>query len=368
MAASSHGWFSGLLTFYGIGVLAWSIRNALAVQTVGRLFQPEVPTIRHGRITTAVLVTGATGFIGAALIRQLAIDGHRVIAWSRDALQAGVMFGPNVWVVESLDAIPSETQIDHIVNLAGARVLGLPWTSARRRELLSSRVNVTAAVVDLMRRLQQRPRALISASAVGFYGASPQNSFAPLDESQAARPGEFQSDLCIAIEHEATRAQALGVRVVRLRFGIVLGRGNGAYPMLALSSRFGLGAVMGSGQQAVPWVHLADAVGLIRFAMHNEHLKGAVNAVAPSTPSQTVFAQTMAASFSRRMYLRLPAAPLRALLGEMSTLLLDGQNAIPAAATLAGYTFTHPTLAGALEDLACKSSKTLHERQQQPAR
>lgn len=361
MALTPHGWVSWLCTLYGAGVLAWSVRNMRAVLHLRRMVRnaaPSVPSSRTHLITPAVLVTGATGFVGSALVADLLRDGQRVIVLSRDVLQARATFGRGVWVVDSLDAIPSETRIDAVVNLAGARVLGMRWTAARRRELLASRVGVTAAAVDLMRRLQQPPRVLVSASAVGFYGASPNASFEPLDESSGPRPGEFQSDLCAAIEHEARRAEGLGVRVVRMRFGVVLGRGDGAYPMLALSATLGLGVVLGSGRQAAPWIHLDDAVGMVRFAMANDQLRGPVNAVAPDTVPQAQFAQTLAASFGRRVWMRVPDAPLRALLGEMSTLLLDGQNARPRAAVAAGYRFAHPKLRGALHTLAGKGRLT----------
>ena len=357
MAFTPHGWISWLCTLYGVGVLAWSSRNALAVLHLNRMVRGAgipMPTPRSHLIAPAVLVTGATGFVGSALVADLLRDGQRVIVLSRDALQARASFGPQAWVVDSLDAIPSETRIDAVVNLAGARVLGLPWTAARRRTLLASRVGVTAAVVDLMRRLQQPPRVLVSASAVGFYGASPNASFEPMDETAPARPGEFQSDLCAAIEHEARRAECLGVRVVRMRFGVVLGRGDGAYPMLAFSAKLGLGAVLGSGRQAAPWIHLEDAVGMVRFALANDSLSGPVNAVAPDTVPQAQFARALAASFGRRVWLRVPDAPLRVLLGEMSTLLLDGQNARPRALAAAGYGFVHSKLQGALCSLAGK--------------
>ncbi|MES2947914.1 MAG: TIGR01777 family oxidoreductase [Pseudomonadota bacterium] len=355
MALTPYGWISWLCTVYGVGVLAWSARNVLAVlqlNHMARQVRPSAPKANGHRIRPAVLVTGATGFVGSALVADLLRDGLRVVVLSRDALQARATFGPGVWVVENLDAIPSETRIDAIVNLAGARVLGMPWMAVRRRDLLASRVGVTAAVVDLMRRLQQPPRVLVSASAVGFYGASPNASFEPLDETAGPRPGEFQSDLCAAIEHEARRAEGLGVRVVRLRFGVVLGRGDGAYPMLALSAKLGLGVVLGSGRQAAPWLHLDDAVGMVRFALTNDQLNGPVNAVAPDTLPQAQFAQALAASFGRRVWMRVPDAPMRVLLGEMSTLLLDGQNARPRVAVAAGYRFVYPRLASALAALA----------------
>jgi hypothetical protein len=370
LAATRHGAMSWWLSVYGVGVAAWSLRNALAVWRLGRrgpasaLGEASPPATAANldppphTTAPALLVTGATGFVGRALVADLLRDGRRVIAWSRDARQAQALLGPAVWVVESLDAIPPETRIDAIVNLAGARVLGRPWTAVRRRTLMDSRVGTTAALVALMRRLQQAPRVLASASAVGYYGASPAGSpFEPCDESSPPRPGQFQSDLCVAIEHEARRAEALGVRVVRLRFGVVLGQGGGAYPMQALAARLGLGAILGSGRQAAPWVHLDDAVGLIRHALAHPRLSGAMNVVAPDIPPQARFARSMAASFGRQARLRLPAAPLRWAAGEMSTLLLDGQNALPGVARGTGYRYRHPTLDGAMAALAAGSVK-----------
>lgn len=348
----SHGAWSPLLTLYGVGVLAWSLRNLIAWRRLGQATPPATTRPLSMRRQPAVLVTGATGFVGQALVGELLGEGRRVIALSRDLRQARALFGPAVWVVDRLDAIPSETRLDAIVHLAGARVLGMPWTTSRRRTLLGSRVGITQDLVALMRRLEQRPRVMVSASAVGFYGAV--NDGSPCTEATAPRPGEFQSDLCAAIEHEARRAEALGVRVVRLRFGVVLGREGGAYPLQALAARFGLGARLGQGRQPAPWLHLDDAVGLIRFSLDQDGLAGAVNAVAPETPCQSDFARALAASFGHRVWLSAPAWPLRRLAGEMSTLLLDGQNAVPAAALSAGYRFRHATLQAALSDLAAQ--------------
>ncbi len=355
MVLAPHGWVSWLFTAYAVGVWAWSVRNTIATVHLYRVAasaQTSAPLASSLSPQPATLVTGATGFVGSALVADLVRDGQRVIVLTRDALQARASFGPGVWVVDTLDAIPSETTIDAVVNLAGARVLGMPWTQARRRQLLASRVDTTIAVVSLMRRLQKAPRVLVSASAVGFYGASPNASMEPRDETASPRPGEFQSDLCAAIEHEARRAEALGVRVVRMRFGVVLGHGGGAYPMQALAARLGLSAVLGHGRQPAPWVHLADAVGLVRFAMAHQTLQGPVNAVAPEAVTQATFAQALAASFGRRAWLRMPGLPLRVMLEEMSTLLLDGQNAVPSAALAHDYPFVHPKLGCALAELA----------------
>ena len=142
-APVSHGGVSWLFTLYGVGVAAWSVRNALAVRQLGRIVPPPVAPLAQGttHVNPAVLVTGATGFVGRGLVAGLRRDGRRVIVLSRDERQARASFGPGVWVVERLEAIPSETRIDAVVNLAGARVLGLPWTAARRRVLMDSRVD-----------------------------------------------------------------------------------------------------------------------------------------------------------------------------------------------------------------------------------
>jgi len=252
-------------------------------------------------------------------------------------------------VVESLDAVPSEMRIAAVVNLAGAPVLGGPWTAARRRVLLECRLGTTRAVVALLARLETKPAVLVNASAAGFYGGCPPGE--ALAEDAAPRPGEFQADLCAAWEAETSRARGSGVRVVALRFGLVLGQGGGAFPPLALEARLGFAATLGDGRQAAPWVHLADAVGLIRSVLADPSLDGAVNAVAPDAVTQGGFAEALARARGRPFRLRSPAAPLRRALGEMSELLLAGQRAVPARALAAGYRFRFPTLAGALADL-----------------
>jgi uncharacterized protein len=351
LVATPRGWVSGLFTLFAIGVWAWSVRNVLAARRLGRLPVPQVLPVARG--AEAVLITGGTGFIGRALVGALRAQGRRVIVLARDARQARPQFDAGVAVVECLGAIAAETRIGAIVHLAGARVLGRPWTRARRRELLESRTQLTAELLLLVRRLEQRPQVLVAASAVGFYGV-PANGLC-CDESAPPMPGIFQSDLCAALEHEARRGEALGLRVVRLRLGVVLGRGDGAYPAQALLARFGLAARLGRGDQGMPWIHRDDAIGLLCWALNEPGLTGAVNAVAPQACDQAAFARALAGSFGRRVHLVLPAWPLRGLLGEMSTLLLDGQTVLPTRALAAGYRFRFATLRDALQDLAqCK--------------
>ncbi len=357
----SHGLLSWLFSAAAVGVGAWSVRNAWAVRQLGQAADPadagphRASPLQRGRAAT--LVTGATGFVGAALVQRLLQDGERVVVWSRDRRQAQAQFGPAVWVVDTLDDLPAETRLKAVVHLAGARVLGRPWSPARRQTLLRSRTDTAHALVALMRRLEQVPEVLVAASAVGYYGASPGPHAHALNEQAAAGTGQFQSTLCAAAEHEAMRAAALGVRVVRMRFGVVLGRDGGAYPPQALAARLGLGAVLGGGQQAAPWVHLDDAVGLLRWALQEPRVRGAVNATAPHVPTQAEWARTLAASFGRRVHLHLPAWPMRLALGEMAGLLLDGQRPVPAVATALGYRFRFPELPMALAALAAPTDR-----------
>lgn len=303
-------------------------------------------------MTSTLLITGATGFIGRALVARHLQGGGRVLALSRDVARAKRLLGPQAQVLGRLGELPDTARIDACVHLAGARVIGRPWTAARRALLVQSRHGVAMELQALLQRLQVRPQVLVQASAIGYYGNPAQAPAKPLDESGPAQPGQFQSDLCAGIERDALAAEALGLRVVCLRFGVVLGHGDGAYPAQALAARLGLGAVLGGGQQALAWLHLDDAVGLIEHALASPDLRGPVNAVAPEGCTQAEFTRALAASFGRRAWLRVPAGALRLAMGEMSELLLGGVPLVPAAALRSGYHFRYPQLEGALAALA----------------
>ncbi len=352
---AGHGWLSLLFTLYAAGVLAWSVRNWVAVARLHRTARAVLPAAPAGPpYGPAVLVTGATGFIGTALVRSLLADGARVIVLTRDARRAAAGFGPAVTAVESLDALPGETPVAAVVNLAGAAVLGR-WTARRKAVLLGSRMETTRRVRALIERLDRTPAVLVSASAVGFYGA---RDGGEVDETAPPQPGAFQSDLCAAWEREAKSVRVLGVRVVRLRFAGVLGRPGGLYPPLAAAARLGLAAVLGSGRQPMPWVHLDDAVAAIRCAIDTAALDGAVNVVAPGLVCQAAFAGQVARAGGTAVRLRIPARVVRALAGEAATLLLDGQAATPRRLLAAGFRFRHWTLESALADLAGPEGST----------
>jgi uncharacterized protein (TIGR01777 family) len=311
----------------------------------------------------AVLVTGGTGFVGSALVARLRHAGRDVIVLSRDPRGARRRLDEAVRVVGSLDELGDETRLDAIVHLAGAPVIGPPWTAARRRVLRESRLGITAALMALFGRLRVPPRVLVAASAVGYYGVpvDGEGEGPPCDETAPPAPGQFASDLCVALERVAMAAQRFGVRVVCARFGLVLGRDGGAFPAQALAARLGLGAVVGSGRQPMPWVHVDDACALVDFAIATPALQGPVNVVAPGSATQADFARALAAAVGRRVWLRVPGAPLRLAGGEMMSLLLDGRAVVPVQALRHGFRFRHATLAGACADLVAPA-RTL-ERQ-----
>ena len=281
------------------------------------------------------------------MCRRLIGRGDSLIVLTRDVKQAEYRFGPHVRSVESLDEIAAGTKIDAIVNLAGAPVLGLPWTTGRRAEIMQSRIGTTEALLDLMGRLATPPEVLVNASAIGIYGRSGDDR---CDETHAPQD-IFMSELCRTWEETAWRAHALGVRVCLMRLGLVLGTEGGPLPALAGPARFGLGAVIGPGNQWNSWVHVDDVVAFAERMMEDRTLSGPYNVTAPETVTQSQFMATLGRVLRRPVWFKVPAWALRFGLGEMSDLLVEGQRTTSARAEAAGFSFAHPKLEGALANL-----------------
>lgn len=346
---ADHGAYSWLLTAFATGTLLWSVRNSIAVSRLRR--PPE--WVRNPIATRAdpsghtILISGATGFIGGHLVRRLLARGDRIIVLTRDPDRALDRFGPHVRIITKAAQIEEHERIDAVVNLSGAPTLGFPWTRARRHKLISSRVATTWAIIDICGRLSRSPRVFISASAIGYYGLGQDE---PLDEK--CPPQEiFQSRLCQEWESSADVAAGLVHRIVKLRIGLVLGRDGGALPQLVRPMRWGLGALMGDGRQWVSWIHIEDLIRMFELALDTPALRGAINAVSPGAVRHRQMQVLMAKILHRPLWLRIPAFVIRAALGEMSQLLVDGQRVIPARAASAGFLFKHPTLGEALTDL-----------------
>ena len=305
-----------------------------------------------------LLITGATGFVGHHLVQRRLAAGDTVIVLTRDPQRARTVLGSGVQVVSKLEQLANDRRIDALVNLAGEPILGIPWIAARRRILLASRVGTTQSLVQFAARLSQRPAVLVSASAIGYYGPRGDEE---LDESNPPQRC-FQSQLCQRWEAAAIAAEPLGMRVVRLRIGVVYGRDGGALPMLARPTRLGLGAVLGHGCAYNAWIHLEDLLDLIEFALGNPSLSGAVNAVAPQAVTHAATQRALADVLRRPLWLRVPGFFLRVALGEMSQLLLDGQRVVPARALAEGFKFKHPEIRAALSDLLIPTSGHARQR------
>lgn len=352
---ADHGILSWIMTLYAVGILAWSVRDAIAVAKLSRLQEPEWKrrpiAVAENTDPKTVLVTGATGFIGGVLCRRLIQRGDRLIVLTRDAKQADYRFGPHARSVESLGEIDADTKIDAVVNLAGAPVLGLPWTKARRAEIMDSRIGTTETLLDLMGRLKTPPEVLVNASAIGIYGRS---GDVECDETRAPQD-IFMSELCRKWEETAWKAHALGVRVCLMRLGLVLGMQGGPLPALAGPARFGLGAVIGPGNQWNSWVHIDDVVAFTERAMDERNMSGPYNVTAPETVTQRTFMAALGRVLRRPVWFKVPAWTLRLCLGEMSDLLVEGQRTGSAKATADGFSFAHPTLEDALEILLAPS-------------
>ena len=348
LEATSYGAWSLVMTVFSLGVFAWAVLDLVAVVRLGVPEWQRHP-LRQGSkpAPRTVLVTGATGFIGRAVTRALIQRGDHVIALSRDPARAIDRFGPLVEIVDRLDGIAATRRIDAIVNLAGEPLAGGWWTQARKARFLDSRLAVTDAVLTLIRRLETRPETLINASAIGYYG---EGGDTPLTELDGPQP-IFLSRLCRLWEERAVSVEVMGVRVCRLRIGLVLGQDGGAAQPLALASRFGLGAVMGGGRQWLSWIHLKDLVRLILFALDRSDVAGPLNAVAPLPVEQAAFMRVLAHQFHRPLVLKAPAWALRLGLGELADLFLLSQRVVPQAALAAGFQFRFPALAGAFADL-----------------
>lgn len=294
-----------------------------------------------------LLVTGASGFIGRHLLAALRTEGHEVIALRHRRGPPNAQ--PGVRWIRDLAEMGADDPVDAVVNLAGAPILGPPWTAARRRVLEDSRIGTTHRLVTWLRARARPPAVLVSASAIGYYGTR-EPGHPALEESAPPRGDQYQSRLCQRWEEAAQGAASEATRVACLRFGIVLGRDGGALPALARPVRLGVGAILGSGRQGTPWIHVEDAVGLLRFALTTPSLHGPVNAVAPGHVTHAQLQRALARALHRPLLLRAPAFVLRGLLGEMAQLLVDGQHVAPARALAAGYVFRYPEIEGALRE------------------
>ena len=302
-----------------------------------------------------IVITGASGFIGHQLSARLIEAGHELLLLGR-APKKGLpsAAGFTTWNPEVGPApVAALEGSDAIIHLAGEPV-AQRWTGEAKRRIRQSRVQGTGNLVKGIAQAPsaQRPRILISGSAIGYYGERGEEV---LTEKSGAGAG-FLADVCQEWEGEALKAESLGLRVVLLRTGMVLGHGGGALQRMLLPFKWGIGGRIGSGEQWMSWIHEDDEVGLIEFALKADSVRGPLNLCAPKPVTNAEFTTTLARTMNRPVFLPIPVAALRILYGEMSEVIIGSQRVLPDAATKAGYSFRYPKLGAALQQILGEKS------------
>ncbi len=293
------------------------------------------------------MISGASGLVGKSLVRSLEADGHSVARLVRPGAKRAA--GDIAWdPASALVDVRAMEGADAAVHLSGANIAQGRWTPARKAELRSSRVDTTRVLVDALAKLERKPRVLVCASAIGYYGDRGDEI---LTESSSYGM-DFIGLLVRDWEAEAVRAETSGIRVVRLRFGVVLASESGALQLMLMPFKFGVGGRLGSGQQWQSWVGLDDAIEIVRLAIADERLSGAVNVTAPNPLRNVDFTRIVARVLHRSAFFTVPPFAIRLLLGEMAdALVLASERVVPERLLQAGYTFKFAEFEPALRAL-----------------
>ncbi len=299
-----------------------------------------------------VLITGGTGLIGTALVKSFRDSNCEVTILTRspERHQAST---PNGVRLEKWDGETAEgwghlvSQVDAVVNLTGEGIANGRWSTTRKERIRESRIRAGNALVSAIRDAETAPGTLIQSSAVGYYGPGGDETM-----TEQNSPGEdFLARVCFDWEASTAEVEAMGVRRAVIRTGVVLSAQGGALPRMTLPFRLFAGGPLGSGKQYFPWIHIADEVAAIRFLLENEKASGPYNLAAPNPPRNREFVRDLGRAMGRPSLLPTPSFALQALFGEMSTVLLDGQRAVPARLQKDGYEFIFPETVAALRDL-----------------
>ncbi len=295
------------------------------------------------------LVTGGTGFIGKALCASLIADQHRVTVLTRNVSRANACLPEGTMAIDRLD---DARNVDVVINLAGENLTDGRWSDERKQAFLDSRIGTTRRLNEWMAAQDPRPKVMISGSAIGWYGARGDEKL-----TEDSSPGDdFAAKLCRAWEAEAIKAEALGVRVCRLRTGVVLAADGGALGKMLLPFKFGLGGPMGDGKQWMSWITRQDLVRMIGWLSETESASGAYNGTAPNPVINAEFAKTLATALHRPSIIPTPAIALKLMFGEMANMLLTGQRVIPDHAMSNGFHFQYPELSKAVSAVLDNSS------------
>ncbi len=298
-----------------------------------------------------VLVTGASGFVGRRLVAQLLQKKIEVVVLTRNLPKAVIILGSECkyvqWMDMSVQPSPDVFNgVDVVVNLMGENIGGKKWDEAQKKKIYDSRINTTRLLVDAIRALPKKPRALINASAVGIYGNRGDET---IDEN-ATSGNDFLAGVCKDWETEANKALDLKMRVVLMRTGVVLGKGGGALTKMLPIFKLGLGGRLGTGKQYMSWIHVDDLAAMYVHAVTEESMSGPFNATSPYPATNTEFTKALGKRLKRPTLFPAPALAIKTALGEMSTIVLDGQKVIPAKFKDMKFQFKSATLEKTLKE------------------
>tara|TARA_B100000700_G_C15024688_1_gene847544 strand:+ start:814 stop:1704 length:891 start_codon:yes stop_codon:yes gene_type:complete len=293
-----------------------------------------------------ILITGGSGLIGSSFIRYYS-QQHQFTVTTRSVERVKQQFrGYGVDVVSELPSAQGFTEFDAVINLQGAGIADKRWTAERKQELQNSRWQITEALVQRIKECPSPP-VLLSGSAIGVYGPRDDE---PVSEEATPQTYDFAAELCQQWESIALSVQQY-TRVVCLRTGVVLDSAQGALPRMALPYKLGLGGPMGSGKQMMSWIHIEDIIRALEFILQDDSISGPVNLTAPNPTANKQFSQTLAKTLHRPHVLFVPSFALNLMLGEMASMLLEGQAVVPKKLEQAGFHFNFPQLQDALADL-----------------
>ncbi len=299
-----------------------------------------------------VFVIGGTGFIGSHIVDGLMKNGHEVVALTRSAAKGAKVLGDKVKIVEGNPMNSGSWQkdvdgCDAAIIMCGEPIIDKKWTSERKQVLLDSRIKPTKMVIEAIKTAKQKPKVLLCGSAIGFYG----NGGDKLLTEDGASGSDFSAELCSRWEEEANKAADLGVRVVNLRTSFVLAKDGGALGKMLKPFKFFMGGPIGGGRQYMSWIHIDDYVAITQMALGNEKIAGPLNMSAPNPVTNKEFSKVLGRVLGKPSFAKAPAFVLKLMLGEASSLVLEGQRVIPKKALGTGYKFEFETLGKALKDV-----------------
>lgn len=298
-----------------------------------------------------IAIAGGTGFVGKALADHLLKNNYKVIILSRKLIHTNETDDIRYvqWLSENSSPIQELQDTDIFINLAGESINSGRWTEKRKAKIVNSRLESVHELLDIINKLDTKPKALINASAIGIYGTSFETIFTEKDNHGFGN--DFLSKTVKQWEKEADKASQFGIRTVFCRFGIILDKQEGALPKIAFPYKSFIGGPIGNGRQWMSWIHIEDVVKGISFIIENEQIQGPINFTSPNPVTMTEFGKTLASVLHRPHWFPVPRYALHLLLGEMSTLVIDGQKVLPNKLLENGYQFTYSNLNLALENI-----------------